>query len=93
MARKKTPNIDFIIRMAEDFVNGKNYWNFKLDFMHYFIEKYDAMFREDAVYTDMISYFLIENSFEHHRNDPEDKLRKIMKKTLKELKTDSIDIL
>jgi len=27
--------------MAEEFVNGGDYWNFMLDFMYYFIEKYD----------------------------------------------------
>ncbi|OJU12176.1 MAG: hypothetical protein BGN88_13265 [Clostridiales bacterium 43-6] len=41
MRRKKTPNIDFIVGMAEEFVNGGDYWNFMLDFMYYFIEKYD----------------------------------------------------
>jgi hypothetical protein len=29
---------------------------------------------------------LFENAFDEHRDDPEDKLRKIMKKALKELK-------
>ena len=35
-----------------------------LDFMHYFIEKYDTMFREDAVYVDMINYCLFEKTFD-----------------------------
>ena len=90
MRRKKTPNINFIVGMAEDFVNGGDYWDFTLDFMHYFIEKYDAMCREDEVYADMINYYLFENAFDEHRNDPEDKLRKIMKKALKELKSGDI---
>lgn len=90
MRRKKTPNIDFIVGMAEEFVNGGDYWNFTLDFMHYFIEKYDAMCREDEVYADMINYYLFEKAFDKHRDDPEDKLRKIMKKALKELKSDDI---
>lgn len=90
MRRKKTPNIDFIVGMAEEFVNGGDYWNFTLDFMHYFIEKYDAMCREDEVYADMINYYLFEKAFDNHRDDPEDKLRKIMKKALKDLKSDNI---
>lgn len=90
MRRKKTPNIDFIVGMAEDFVNGGDYWNFTLDFMHYFIQKYDAMCREDEVYADMINYYLFEKAFDKHRDDPEEKLRKIMKKALKELKSDDI---
>lgn len=90
MRRKKTPNIDFIVGMAEEFVSGGDYWNFTLDFMHYFIEKYDAMCREDEVYADMINYYLFEKAFDKHRDDPEDKLRKIMKKALKELKSDDI---
>ena len=90
MRRKKTPNIDFIVGMAEEFVNGGDYWNFTLDFMHYFIEKYDAMCREDEVYADMINYYLFENAFDNHRDDPEDKLHKIMKKALKELKSGDI---
>ena len=90
MAKKKTPNIDFIVGMAEDFVNGGDYWDFTLDFMHYFIEKYDAMCRENEMYADMINFYLFEKAFDNHRNDPEDKLRKIMKKALKELKSDDI---
>lgn len=88
MRRKKTPNIDFIVGMAEDFINGGDYLNFTLDFMYYFIEKYDAMCREDEVYADMINYYLFEKAFDKHRDDPEDELRKIMKKALKELKSD-----
>ena len=90
MRKKKTPNIDFIVGMAEDFVNGGDYLSFLLDFMHYFIEKYDAMCREDEVYADMINYYLFEKAFDEHRNAPEDKLRKIMKKALRELKSDDI---
>lgn len=90
MRRKKTPNIDFIVGMAESFVNDGNYWDFTLDFTHYFIEKYDAMCREDEVYADMINYYLFEKAFDKHRDDPEDKLRKIMSKALKELKSDDI---
>ena len=90
MAKKKTPNIDFIVGMAEDFVNGGDYWDFTLDFMHYFIEKYDAMCRENEMYAEMINFYLFEKAFDNHRNDPEDKLRKIMKKALKELKSDDI---
>lgn len=90
MRRKKTPNIDFIVGMAEEFVNGGNYWNFTLDFMHYFIEKYDAMCREDEIYADMINFYLFEKAFDKHRDDPEEKLRKIMKKALKELKSDDV---
>ena len=90
MAKKKTPNIDFIVGMAEDFVNGGDYWDFTLDFMHYFIEKYDAMCRENEMYADMINFYLFEKAFDNHRNDPKDKLRKIMKKALKELKSDDI---
>jgi hypothetical protein len=58
--------------------------------MHYFIEKYDAMCREDEVYADTINYYLFEKAFDIHRDDPEDKLHKIMKKALKELKSDDI---
>ncbi len=90
MARKKTPNIDFIVGMAEDFVNGGNYWSFTLDFMHYFIEKYYAMCLENEVYANMINYYLFENAFDKNRDEAEDKLRRIMKKALGELKSDDI---
>jgi len=90
MRRKKTPNIDFIVGMAEDFVNGGDYLNFTLYFMHYFIEKYDSMCDEDEVYADMINYYLFEKAFDEHRDEPEDKLRKIMKKALRELNSDDI---
>jgi hypothetical protein len=90
MRRKKTPNIDFIVGMVEDFVNGGDYSSFTLDFMHYFIEKYDAMCLEDEFYADMINYYLFEKAFDKHRDDKEDKLRKIMKKALRELNADNI---
>ena len=90
MRRKKTPNIDFIVGMAEDFVNGGDYLSFSLDFMYYFIVKYDAMCHEDEVYADMINHYLFERAFDQHRDDPEDELRKIMKKALRELKSDDI---
>lgn len=90
MTRKKTPNIDFIIGMAEDYVNGGDHIDFKLDFTYYFIQKYDKMCREDEVLADMINYYLFEKSFDIHKNDPEEKLRVIMKKALEELKSDDI---
>ena len=90
MTRKKTPNIDFIIGMAEDFVNGGDHIDFKLDFTYYFIQKYDKMCKEDEVLADMINYYLFEKAFDIHKNDPEDKLRIVMKKALEELKSDDI---
>lgn len=48
-----------LLGMTEEFVNGGDYWNFTLDFMHYFIEKYDAMCRENEVYADMINVYLM----------------------------------
>lgn len=85
MARKKTPNIDFIVGMAEDFVNGGDYIGFKLDFTYYFIQKYDKMCKEDAMFADMINYYLFEKAFDIHKNDSEEKLRKVMKEALEEL--------
>ncbi|MDD2307926.1 MAG: hypothetical protein PHP53_24700 [Prolixibacteraceae bacterium] len=92
MARKKTPNIDFIIGMAEDFVNGGDYIGFVLDFTYYFIQKYDKMCKENEMLADMINYYLFEKAFDIHKNDSEEQLRIIMKKALKELKSDDIDI-
>lgn len=48
------------------------------------------MCREDEVYADMFNYYLFENAFDNHCEDPEDKLRKIMKKALKDLKSGDI---
>lgn len=55
MAKKKTPNIDFIIGMAEDFVNGGDYIGFVLDFTYCFIQKYNKMCKEDEMLADMIN--------------------------------------
>lgn len=52
--------------------------------------RYDAMCREDEVYTDMVNYYLFEKAFDKHRDYPEGMLRRIMKKTLRELKSDNI---
>ncbi len=48
------------------------------------------MCRKDEVYANMINYYLFEKAFDEHRDDPEDELRKIMKKALSELKSDDI---
>jgi len=85
MARKKTPNIDFIIGMAEDFVKDGDHIGFKLDFTYYFVKKYDKMCKEDEMFTDMINYYLFEKAFDIYKNDSEEKLRKVMKKALEEL--------
>lgn len=90
MARKKTPNIDFIIGMAEDFVNGGDHIDYKLDFTYYFIQKYNKMCKEDEVLAEMINYYLFEKAYDIHKNVSEEKLRMIMKKTLKELRNDDI---
>jgi len=76
--------------MAEDFVNGGDHLGFVLDFTYYFIRKYDKMCKEDEVFADMINYYLFEKSFDIHKDDPEEKLRIIMKKALEELKSDDI---
>lgn len=85
MARKKTPNIDFIIKMAEDFVNGGDHLSFTLDFTYYFIQKYDKMCKEDEDFADMINYYLFEKAFDIHKDAKEEALRKIMKEALEEL--------
>lgn len=94
MRKKNTPNIDFVVGVAENFVNGGDYLTFTLDFTHYFIEKYDKMCRENEYYADMINYYLFENAFDLYCDASEDKLRKVMRKALRELKSvDTIDII
>ena len=69
---------------------GLAYCNRLLDFTYYFIQKYDKMCKEDEVLADMTNYYLFEKAFDIHKNAPEEKLRMIMKKALKELNSDDI---
>jgi hypothetical protein len=43
------------------------------------------MCKEDEIFTNMINYYLFEKAFDIHKNDPEEKLRKVMKKAFEEL--------
>ena len=43
------------------------------------------MCKEDAMFADMINYYLFEKAFDIHKDDSEEKLRKITKEALDEL--------
>lgn len=43
------------------------------------------MCKEYAMFADMINFYLFERAFDVHKNNPEEKLRKVMKEALEEL--------
>ena len=54
-------NINAVLRMTKDYLDGKmDRIDYELDFPYEVTQRYQKMFREDAEYTDMLYYYLIE---------------------------------
>ena len=61
---RKNSNINYVIGMARDFVNGDlDSLDFILDFNHEFITRCDKMYRENAELTDAVNFYLFETGF------------------------------
>jgi len=59
MAKKKTPNIDFMMAYVEDFLEGRlKRWEFDLDFDHHIITRYGKMEREHPEYAEAFGYYI-----------------------------------
>lgn len=86
---KRSTNIDYIIGMTRDFVNGDlDALGFCLDFNHEFISRSEKMYRENAELTDAVNFYLFENGFDtvdSAYGSNEKQLRRVMKRQYKAL--------
>lgn len=86
---RKSKNIDYIIGMARDFINGDlDSLSFVLDFNHEFIARSDKMFRENAELTEAVNFYLYESGFDTvdaSYGSNEKQLRRVMKRQYKAL--------
>lgn len=84
---RKSSNIDYMIGMTRDFVNGKlDALSYKLDYTHEFIERWDKMCRENADLADAVHFYLFDKGFDTVPLNTDDaQLRKVMKRQYKEL--------
>ena len=54
-------NINAVLRMTKDYLDGKmDRIDYELDFPYEVTQRYQKMCREDAEYTDMLYYYLVE---------------------------------
>lgn len=54
-------NINAVLRMTKDYLDGKMYRiDYKLDFPYEVTQRYQKMCSEDTEYTDMLYYYLVE---------------------------------
>lgn len=97
MVRKRTTkNIDYILEMVSDFVNNENdttaELNIKLDLVHEFSNRWNAMNREDPYLADEINCCIIQDAFLNNVNKDVKTLRAAMKVALDDI-MDPPDIL
>ncbi len=86
---RKNSNIDYIIGMTRDFINGDlSALGFSLDYSHELIKRWDKMCRENAELADAVNFYLYESGFDTvdcAYGSNEKQLRRVMKRQYKAL--------
>ena len=60
------PNINAVLKIAKDYLDGKtDRIDYELDFPYEVEKRYQKMCREDPEYADMLYYYLIECGTDH----------------------------
>ncbi len=81
MPRKSTPNIDFMLKTAKDYIDGKgNPLDFELDYGYELEKRYDAMAREDDKLANLIYERLVREGSDYADNETTEKLRRRIKR-------------
>lgn len=81
ISRKATPNIDFMLNMAKEYIDGTgNPFDFEFDYGYYFEKRYKAMLRENRELTDLIYDCLIVEGSDHAQDEDRKQLKKRIKK-------------
>ena len=81
MAKKATPNIDYMLQMAKDYIDGTgNPLDFELDYGYEFEKRYPKMEKENRELTEVIFDYLVQEGSDYAVDESGEKLRKRIKK-------------
>lgn len=83
---KKTPNINYLLQMVEQLLNGQiDIVSFELDFDYQLTKRYRAMAKEDKECAELIYDYLYENGLCKAEKLPDSKFLAVMKRQYKEV--------
>ena len=75
----KTPNIDFMRSLVEDFIDGRiKRWEFDVGFSRHIMKRYKKMGRESPIIADYFTCYIDEMGFEAGQSLPDDKYRDLI---------------
>ena len=77
----KQPNIDFIMNMTKDYLNGKiDIIDYSLDFPYELEQRYEKMHREDDDYCELIYECLYEEGIARYNELSDEEFKKLIRK-------------
>ncbi len=81
ISSKATPNIDFMLNMAKEYIDGTgNPFDFEYDYGYHFEKRYRAMLKEDGELTDLIYDCLVAQGSDHALDEEREQLKKRIRK-------------
>ena len=81
MPLKATPNIDFMLQAAKEYIDGTgNPLDFELDYGYELEKRWNAMAREDIELANLIYECLVREGSDYATDEKSDTLRKRIKK-------------
>lgn len=84
ISSKATPNIDFMLNMAKEYIDGTgNPFDFEYDYGYHFEKRYRAMQKEDRELTDLIYDCLVIQGSDHALEEESEQLKKRIRKQYK----------
>ena len=77
MLKKATPNIDYMLQMAKDYIDGTgNPLDFELNYGYEFEKRYRKMEKENRELTEVIFDYLVQEGSDYAVDESGEKLRK-----------------
>lgn len=84
---KQRPNIDYIMEMTKDYIDGKiDIIDYSLDFPYEMKQRINAMDDEDRDYSDLIYEELLIGGVDHAWDMEDEEFRKLMRKQYNKVK-------
>ena len=81
ISSKATPNIDFMLNMAKEYLDGTgNPFDFEYDYGYHFEKRYRAMLKEDRELTYLIYDCLVAQGSDHALDEEREQLKKRIRK-------------
>ena len=79
--KKETPNIDYMLSLARDYIEGNgNPLTFELDYGYELEKRYDAMVKEDSRVAELIFDHLVREGSDYATSESGDALRARIKR-------------